>query len=90
MLIGVRKVLNIYYDYLFRILLLYPKGVPEVKRKYLSIYLHLLDSEYELESGIKLHVQLKLGIKLVNSQSNPKTGETKCDPRKPRTGELNV
>ncbi|MBA0746512.1 hypothetical protein Gogos_009021 [Gossypium gossypioides] len=63
---------------------LYPKGVPEVKRKYLSIYLNLKNSE-EVESGNKLHVQLKLRIKS-NSPSNPGGGESKYDPTKPRRG----
>ncbi|MBA0624559.1 hypothetical protein Godav_009901 [Gossypium davidsonii] len=63
---------------------LYPRGVSEVKRKYLSIYLNLKHSK-EVESGNKLHVQLKLRIKS-NSPSNPRGGESKYDPTKPRTG----
>ncbi|KAB2031762.1 hypothetical protein ES319_D05G327200v1 [Gossypium barbadense] len=63
---------------------LYLRGVPEVKRKYLSIYLNLKHSK-EVESGNKLHVQLKLRIKS-NSPSNPRGGESKYDPTKPRTG----
>ncbi|KAK8356165.1 hypothetical protein V6Z12_A05G337600 [Gossypium hirsutum] len=77
-------VLNKYYDYLFRELQLYPIGVPEVKRKYLSIYLHLQDSEFE--SGDKLHVQWRLQIKS-NGPSNPRKGESEYDPTKPRTGD---
>lgn len=70
-------------DYVWE-LQLYPIGVPEVKRKYLSIYLHLQDSEFE--SGDKLHVQWRLQIKS-NGPSNPRKGESEYDPTKPRTGD---
>ncbi|KAH1064199.1 hypothetical protein J1N35_029186 [Gossypium stocksii] len=60
---------------------LYPSGVPEVKRKYLSIYLYLKYSK-EVEGGNKLHVQLKLRIKS-NSPSNPRRGNA-CFSRSQR------